>query len=374
MEPHPIFQVCLDHIAVHLPLKNIATLKSVCACFNEFLSRDGFWKWKSQLDYQVVKKKETQTWLDRYKLARRMGHIYIHDLGNNPPVDFDIGKKLEASELHECISTSHPAWGHQLLPYRAIDAIHIRPCVYFINDELELYMVGEPNYCGTIYKEPKLVDTEVTLLGGNSRHLFYILNGDIHSFYMNKKRQLTFRGDVISFSCSDHILSYITRNHLLYKATLDEDDNTWIHQTDYISNVVSVSQYGDMCLYLDTQNRVHVSPNKPDLSLKLSQHKFIALYDGILVTDQNVVLSLELDADEIINEDEDEDLVRYGDKLDLLFTVDQPLVNGTSNGLKCVLTKKGTLYFLGNFGNRYELKLKVKHICPSPENLVLILD
>lgn len=368
------FNCLIDSISLFLSLKDLFSLLLLNrTCYN-ILINDGFWKRKLWFDFHIFSKKSDQTWLQRYKLAKIMGQIFIYNLCNNPPMQFNIGKKFNIEGL--------PDGNNQLLPYKGISAILIRPCLYYINDEHELYMVGEPNYDGKIYKVPELLDTNVTYLGGGPYDFFYIKEGNIIYYNGNEKRQISNIGNIVEFDFCYPFISFITNNGTLYQMIYIVDDNEkqqWklCEQVEY--NVVKVVQFADKNLYLDNTGKLGTrSPLlMKTINTNPSLNNVINLYSNFLyLNDKDELITInyeieQLDSDTIYDDDSREiTIYSFTDEFNGIKDV---VTASNSPDLKAVRTQKGDIHVSIESNKVNKLNIKAKNLCYSPENIILII-
>ncbi len=159
-----VFDQLIDRIAVYLPLKELANILTINRKYYYILGSDRFWKQKLENDYRLSKKRADQTWVTRYRLAASMGQIFIKDICNNAPMNCDMGRELDLGDISDKFNQTYME-KNRLLPYKAIAATLVRPYLYYIDDEYNLWVVGGFNSNKQIYKTPILLDTNVTKLG-----------------------------------------------------------------------------------------------------------------------------------------------------------------------------------------------------------------
>ena len=352
-----VFDQLIDKIATYLELKHLYHLLLVNKRYNNILISERFWRHKIKRDHHLTVKHNNQTWIDRYKLASSMGQILIKDLCNSSPVHFDIGVELNIENFS----------GVRLLPYKAIIAILIRPCIYYIDDNYNLYMVGEPCYAGRIYKVPELLDINVTKLTGGPHDFFYIKDGDIYDHTLNGKRQITDRHDIIDFSFCYPFISYITDRHELYQIEHDENIDQWIPTNQEQKDIIKVLQYGDALLFVNKHGQLktdNISLNRK-ISNYPSLNDIVDIYGQCLfVTNNDKLISINM------GKSVDEYYFKY-ESFDIKYVTDASVWDYSSD--KAVRTKNGEIYISTYNDEIVKLNIKAKNICYSPENIILII-
>ncbi len=354
-----VFDQLIDNIALFLELKDLFHLLAVNRKYHHILANDRFWRCKIKRDYRIKHKNDNQKWIDRYKLASAMGQILIKDLCNNPPVNFDIGFELKIKHFNNA----------RLLPYRAITAILIRPCIYYIDDNYNLYMVGEPHYAGHIYKIPELLDINVIILEGGPYDFFYLKEGDIYHYTADGKKQITNRHDIIDFSFCYPFISYITTAHELYQVKHDDDIDKWVLTDQVQKDIIKVLQYADTQLFVNKYGQLKTDHPGLDCS---SLNNIINIYGGFLFATRDGKLIS-------INIKQPSEGYEMGDKYDYYFQEEFPEINDVTGArvsyhisTTVVRTKKGEIV-LKTDSKIVKLNIKAKNICYSPENIIFII-
>ena len=361
-----VFDQLIDHIALYLPPKDLYYLLTLNKKYNSILTSDRFWRRKTKKDYNITRKREHQTWIDRYKLASSMGHIVIHDLCNEL-VHFDIGVELNIDHFSNT----------RLLPYKAITAILVRPCLYYIDDDYNLYMVGEPNYAGRIYKVPTLLDINVTKLDGGPHDFFYIKEGDIYYHADEGTIRITNRHDIIDFSLCGSFISYITTTNKLYQLEYNNDTDEWLSTDREQSDVISVLQYYNAQIWVNKNGQITTD----NILLREQIKNYPALTnivdtygDFLFVTAQGELISMN-----VLQPADPFDIDR---ELEYYFKHEFPNIQGIIDANICYdtsyimvigRTKKGELYINTPDNKVIKLNLKAKNICKSPTNNILIV-
>jgi hypothetical protein len=383
------FNELIDLIALFLPLKDLCSLLSVNGTYYNTLTRDGFWRRKLEFDYHVTVKRSNQTWFERYKLAYSMGSIYVLNLCNYPPVEFNIGEKLNIEGL--------PDGNNHLLPYKAISAILIRPCLYYINDEYELYIVGESGYDRNACKIPELLDTNVTFLGGGPYDFFYIKEGDIYHCIRSMKKRITSRGDIIELSFCHPFISYITNDNVLYQMIYEENGNDMLNAIEFKpykqaeSNVVKVVQFGNKHLFLDKNGKLQTRNTllMETINSNPLLHHVINIYgDYLFLNNKDELITISSREENLVddvNDDQGESYENTHEVINYNFTYEfngikdvvaasSSYISSIESYLKMIRTRNGDI-FVSTEDDKGVKKLGIitKDLCYSPENIILII-
>lgn len=362
------------NIGIFLHVKDLLSLKLVQQSFNHTLSSSFFWQSKLKSDFGISTKLNNQSWLQRYQLALSMGNIVISDLCDSSPLNFDIGEEINVVDDPE-INT------FRILPYKAIQAIFVRPCLYYITDDHDLYMVGQPGYNAPIYKTPQLLDTNVTQLTGNPYTFLYLKQGNIHIHHDNNIIKLTDQGNIKQFSYSCPYLSYVEDDGICRRVELywDEDNNVEI---DYITHthedIINVIETASFTLLLNQSGRIQLDGILLDQEIKdYIEHNYITNIAGfiILINNQNRATCLSISQKDEDEEDDDlykKIIIKLSNQFEHIPDVIcgcESLLPSTSHS---VLTKKGEVYVNKN-DTVIKLNIKAKSMCQSPTNMLLII-
>ncbi|SNW62263.1 F-box domain-containing protein, partial [Orpheovirus IHUMI-LCC2] len=361
-----VFNNLVDSISLFLPIQNIHNIKLVNKNINNILNDEYFWKLKLYKDFNVPNKGKCNTFLERYILANSMGNILIFDFSNNPLVDYDIGEEVKFN-----ISLNGV---HRKLPYKAIKAINIRPNLYFVDDNYDLYFIGshkEGFSDEVIYKTPFLLDRNVSHINGGPHHFFYIKEGDIYGYdNLGYIRKFTDVGNIIKMSYCYPTLLYITNSNDMYKLIYCDSIDEVI--TKFVShNVMDTHIYSNTIFYLDMKGNINTNTN---IKLKLKEKVVCCHGQGLWVTESGKYLKITPKYKKI-NWDEDGgvDIQLIDFTINEVFVDIENIVGCSLDAIDSVLTKNGDVYMYDIEDSIVKLDIKAKNICYSPDNLILII-
>lgn len=241
----------LCEIVKLLDLIDVLSICSANKIFSGLFSNQYFWKIKLEYDYNTDKKKDYQTWLDRYKLARRMGYIYLHQVKTKRTYEFlfNISKEFnfDRSSLRSSFCPGEVISSNRLLDIRAVKAIlvsnvsgrvmHNKPILYYLTDECELYFVKGIQNSKECYTH--LIDIDVVDFGRAGYpccSVSYLKRGDIYICVSEEENmRMTYRQDIIRIHSYGTDLGYITRNNTFY--WFYDCNNNWVSSIRHMTDV-----------------------------------------------------------------------------------------------------------------------------------------
>jgi hypothetical protein len=360
-----MYQLVLEsnhEITKRLELNNLYNVllvnKKLSLCVNE----PNFWRLKLEHDYNILNKKPNQTWFERYKLALSMGYICFPDIPNNPVLPFDIG---ESFNIGLGFIGQYSNCDTRLLNIKAINAVLMRPGLYYLTDELTLYLSGKRNYDDDIVYENELIDTNVTYITASLSLVLYIKNDDLYIYTeKHEKTRLTYTEDIIQVSAVYNDISYVTKYGICYK--IDEYGTHTVVE----SNIAKVIAADDGLLILTKDNKFKMIGNF-DKSDDIPSDGIIDMFGYIiLLTLNNDIISFEC-----ISESDIDDKLTAS-----CFTRCNDFKNITNiitavedNSGKFCLTKNGNVYYSLKMEGNLKLSVKAKNIFDSPDAVILIV-
>jgi hypothetical protein len=358
-----MYQLVLEinhEITKRLNLKDLYIIllvnKKLSTCVNE----PNFWRLKLEHDYNISNKKSYQTWLERYKLAQSMGYICVPNVLNNPTLPFDIGEKVDIGIIND-----YDDIDSRLFNIRAINAMLVRPGLYYLTDELEFYISGKRTYDDDDVYDNELIDNNVTFIASSLSLILYIKNGDLYVYTdKHKKLRLTFTQNVIYTNAVYNDICYITDNGMCYK--IDEFDETEKHNKHiYVkSNVSKVIMSTNGLLALTKDNNFEMIGDF-DNNANVPLSGIINIFGFIMfLTSDHKIISFE----HIWESDDDSDgMIHFA-----LCSNFENISNVICATEVFCLTKNGDVYYsIGE--SDIKLSIKAKNIFESPETVVFIV-
>lgn len=361
-----MYQLVLENnheITKRLNLKDLYAIllvnKKLSTCVNE----PNFWRLKLEYDYDISEKKPNQTWLERYNLTRSMGYICIPHLPDNPPLPFDTGKIVDICLDDTFICPT------RLLNIRAINAMLVRPALYYLTDELEFYISGKRTYEDDDICENKLIDDNVTYITSSLILILYIKYDDLYVYTSkHEKLRLTYTENVVQVSTVYDNISYVTKDGLCYKIDEYDETNDYNEHKYVKSNIAKVIISLDGLLLLTKDNIFEMVGNF-DSNIDLPKSKIIDLFGFIMfLTSDHKIVSFEHISE---SDGDSEETIQFTPCSNFDNISD---IIGAAEGLygKFCLTKTGEVYY-SDCDTNSKFVIKAINIFESPEAIVLIL-
>ena len=380
-------------VTKRLSLNDLFSTTLVNKSLSSHTNNQHFWQVKLEHDYDVTSKKEYQTWLERYKLAKSMGNICIQ-------LDYELSNDYISDNITK-INIIDPDYSEMvcdifMFNIRAINVVIKIRVIYYLTDELELYGIDEFSIAED---EHKLIASNVTdLISEVDSGIYCIIDSDLYVLDYDPKMVMNYASGasrIIPIASIPRRLTY--DENISYISELSGDTVTCytytdkilrIHCYDKVSKGIKIEELSSKYKkIISSQNDNVILTNDgkiiSDTKFDIDEiPKIINMFgshcDIILLTDERKAISFcyTFDGSDSCGSLSDEEDCIYGSefKNNKLFSdvpnIDKIYIIGQRSCYICVTTS-GDMY-ISNNNKMLKMMVKPKRICGNDRLIIII--